>query len=115
MRKNVLICQIHNVPRRTLRMPHLEQELLTIQEYLSSPPIFRDVRVSLYLVFCLVFCRSLFVLLRLNIALSVLLRFAAFDYISGIFNVSLYVLVHPNIKIVFRIHVYFVVNLLRFI
>jgi hypothetical protein len=63
MRTNVLICQIHNVPRRTLRMPHVEQELLTIQEYLSSPPIFRDVRVSLSLVFCLVVCRSLFVLL----------------------------------------------------
>ena len=71
--------------------------------------------MSLSLVFCLVLCRSLFVLLRLNIALSVLLRVAAFDYIFDIFNVSLFVLVHPNMKIVFRIHVYFVVNLLRFI
>ena len=63
MRTNVPICQIHTVPRRTLRMPHVEQELLTLQEHRSSPPIFRDVRVSLSLVFCLVLCRSLFVLL----------------------------------------------------
>ena len=63
MRTNVPICQIHNVPRRTLQMHHVEQELLTLQEYLSSHPIFREVRVSLSLVFCLVFCRSLFVLL----------------------------------------------------
>ena len=63
MRTNVPICQIHTVPRRTLRMPDVEQELLTLQEHRSSPPIFRDVRVSLSLVFCLVLCRSLFVLL----------------------------------------------------
>ena len=51
MRANVLICPIHNVPRRTLRMPHVEQELLTLQEYMNSPPIFREVRVSLCLGF----------------------------------------------------------------
>jgi len=33
-----------------------------LQEHMSSPPIFREVRVSLSLVFCLVLCRSLFVL-----------------------------------------------------
>ena len=39
-------------------MPHLEQELII---YLISPPIFSGVRVARSLVFCVMFCRSLFV------------------------------------------------------
>ena len=77
MRTNVPICQIHNVPRRTLRMPDVEQELLTLQEHRSSPPIFRDVRVSLSLVFCLVLCRSLFVLLSFC---AWILYYLSFDF-----------------------------------
>jgi hypothetical protein len=41
----------------------MEQELLTLPEHLSSPPGFSGVRVVRSLVFCVVFCRSLFVLL----------------------------------------------------
>jgi len=44
-------------------MSHVDQVLLTLQEHLSSSTIFREVRVSRTLVFCLVCCRSLFVLL----------------------------------------------------
>ena len=44
-------------------MPLLEQELLTIPQHLSSPPVFTGVRAAQSLVFCVVFCRSLFVLL----------------------------------------------------
>jgi hypothetical protein len=43
-----------------LRVPLVEQELLTIQEHLSSPSVFSGVRVTRSLVFCVRFCRSLF-------------------------------------------------------
>ena len=36
------------------------EELFTLPEHLSSPPVFSWVRVALSLVFCVVFCRSLF-------------------------------------------------------
>ena len=48
--------------------------------------IFNGVHVARYLVLCVVLCRSLFVLLLLTIVLSVLLRFADFDYPFGIFK-----------------------------
>jgi hypothetical protein len=52
------------VTRLIRRVPLVEQELLTLPEHLSSPPVFSGVRVtrSLVLYTCL-FCRSLFVLL----------------------------------------------------
>jgi hypothetical protein len=49
----------------TRRMPLVEQELLTIPQHLSSPPISSVVRVTRSLVLCVMFCRSLFVLLCL--------------------------------------------------
>jgi hypothetical protein len=48
---------------------------MTLPEHLSSPPVFSGVRVAHSLVFCVVFCRSVFVLFHLVIALSVLLMF----------------------------------------
>ena len=42
-------------------MPHLEQEMLTLPEHLSSHPVLRVVRVARFLVFYCMFCRSLFV------------------------------------------------------
>ena len=48
-------------------MSVLEQELRTLPEHFSSHPVnFRRVRVAQYLVFCVVFCRSLFVLLSFD-------------------------------------------------
>jgi len=47
------------------------------------------VRVTRSLVFCVVFCRSLFVLFLLAIVLSVLLRFTDSDYPFGISKLSL--------------------------
>jgi hypothetical protein len=41
----------------------VEQELLTLPEHLSSSAIFSDVRFAQSLVFCVVFRRSVFVLL----------------------------------------------------
>jgi hypothetical protein len=42
---------------------HVEQELLSISEYLGSPSICRRVHVSRSLVFCLMFCKPLFLIL----------------------------------------------------
>jgi hypothetical protein len=47
----------------TRRVAIVEQELLTLPEHLRSPRLFCGVRVARSLVFCVVFCRSLFVLL----------------------------------------------------
>ena len=58
-------------------MPHVEQGLLTLPEDLSSPSLLSGIYVTLSLDFCVVFCRSFFVLLA--IVLSVL-RFTASGY-----------------------------------
>jgi hypothetical protein len=54
------------------------QNIITLPEHLSSSPVFSIVRVSRSLVLCVIFCRSLFVLLSLAIVLSVL-RFTDSD------------------------------------
>ena len=38
----------------------MEQQLLTLPEHMSLPPVLSRVRVALSFVFCAVFCRSLF-------------------------------------------------------
>jgi hypothetical protein len=42
---------------------HVEQELLTLPEHLSSPSVFSVVRAAQSLVFCVMFCRSSFAFL----------------------------------------------------
>ena len=99
-------CDYHRgVERVTRRVSHVKQELFTLPEHLSSPPIFSEVRVARSLVFNVMLCRPLFVLLSfffwplyclfffdlrllitslwylLAIVLSVLLRFTASDYL----------------------------------
>ena len=67
-------------------VPHVEQEPLT-RQHMSSLPVLTGVRVFRCLVFCVVFCRSLvvllsfcpFVLVNVDIVLSVL-WFTASDY-----------------------------------
>ena len=73
------------VARVTRWVPHVEQELPTLPGYLSSSPIFRVVRVARSLVLCLVFCRSMFVILFLVIVLTVL-RITVSDYPFDIFK-----------------------------
>ena len=46
----------------TQQVPLVEQELLALPEHLSSPPGFSGVHVAKFLVFCVLFCRSLFFL-----------------------------------------------------
>jgi hypothetical protein len=48
------------------------QELFAFTKHLTSPLVVREVRVTRSLVFYVMFCRSLFVLFRLAIVLSVL-------------------------------------------
>jgi hypothetical protein len=55
----------------TRRMSHVEQELQTLPEHLGSPPVLSEVRnVLTSLGFCVMFCRSLFVLFLLAILIS---------------------------------------------
>jgi len=75
-----------------------EQSFLVCNQYrkrfVSSPPVFSGVRVVQSLVFCVVFCRSLFVLLyffHLAIVLYVLHRFMDSDYPFDIFRLFLLV------------------------
>ena len=49
--------------RGTKRVLHVEQQLFTIPEQLCSLPDFSGIRVARSFVFCVMFCRSLFVLL----------------------------------------------------
>ena len=66
------------VTRVTRRVSLVEQEPPTLPEYLSSSPVLSVVRVTRSLVLCVIFCRSLFVLLYfflLAIVLSVRLWF----------------------------------------
>jgi hypothetical protein len=51
------------VIRLTRRVPLVEQELLTIPEHLSSPPVFSGGSCYSIFIFMCMFCRSLFVLL----------------------------------------------------
>ena len=51
------------VTRVTWWVPLVEQEPLTLVEYLSSPLVFSGICVTRSWLFCVVFCRSLFVLL----------------------------------------------------
>ena len=56
-----------------------------LPERLSSPPVFSGVRVTRSLDLCVMFCRSLFVLLSLfSWPLCGLLRFTDYDYPFGI-------------------------------
>ena len=67
-----------------VRVPLVEQELLTLPEYLSSLQLFCGFRVACSFVFWIVFCRSLFFLLA--IVFSVLLPIVASDDSFGIFK-----------------------------
>ena len=57
----------------------------TFPKHLNSLPMFSGVRVTRFLVLCVMLCRSLFVLFLLAIVLSVL-RFTDSDYPFGIFT-----------------------------
>ena len=66
-------------------MSRVEQELPTLPGHLISPQVLSGVCVGQSLVFCVIFCRSLFVFFRLAILLSIL-RCTVSNYPSGIFK-----------------------------
>jgi len=66
------------VPRVTRRMPHVEQEQITLPEYLILPSVSCGVRVARSLVFCTVFCTILFVSFLLAMYWLLLLFFFFF-------------------------------------
>jgi hypothetical protein len=73
------------VTRVTRCVSPVEQELLTLPEYLTLSPVCSGVRVARFLVFYIVFfyrCLSFcpFVLFLLSIVLSFFLRFTGYDY-----------------------------------
>ena len=66
-----------------------EQELFILREHLSLPAVFSGIHIAQSLIFCISFCRSLFVLyilLLLVIVLSAILRFTDSDYCFDIFK-----------------------------
>ena len=72
-------------------MPLVEQELLTLPEYLNSSSVFSGVRVARSLVVCVCFvdrCLPLYAFL-FGIVLSFLLRYTNSDYPFGIFKLFL--------------------------
>ena len=73
----------------TRMVPLVEQELLTLPEHPRAPLVFSEVRVARSIIFCVMFCRSLYVFLfffLLAIVLSVLwLTDSDYPYIPGIF------------------------------
>ena len=70
--------------RLTRRVPLVEQELLTLPEHLSTPPVFGWFRVTKYSFICVCFVDCCLSSFFLAIVLSVL-RFTDSDYPFGIF------------------------------
>ena len=66
----------------------MEEERLTLPEYMSSLPVFSWIRVARSSVFCVMFCRTLIVHFLLASVLSVL-RYTASDYLFGIYKLLL--------------------------
>jgi hypothetical protein len=64
------------VKKLTRRLPLVEQELLTFPDHMRSSQVFSGVRVARSLVLCVMFCRSLFVLLSLFFCLLCYLSFS---------------------------------------
>ena len=62
----------------------MEQALSILPDHLSSPPVFSEVYIARSLVFCVLFCRWLFVLVLvlLAIVLLVIFRVVASDPFS---------------------------------
>jgi hypothetical protein len=74
----------------TQRVSRVEQqELLSLPEHMSLPPVVSGVRVVISLVFCVMFYRLLSVLFLLAIVLCVLQRLTSLDYPCSIFKLFL--------------------------
>ena len=81
-RKNVISRLLILISMYTL----VKQELFTFPEHPSSALVCSDVRVARSLVFCVMFCKSLFVPFHLAIVLAVLVLFTDSNNPFGIFK-----------------------------
>ena len=78
------ICQKSNT---LCSVSRVEQELLTLPQHMSSPPVLCAVRVAQSLVFCVMFCRSLsFCLVRFLLVIVCPFRCKVSGYPFGIFS-----------------------------
>lgn len=57
------------VTRVARRVPRVEQELISLPEHLSTPPVFSEYVFLNLCVFCVLFCRCLFVYFLLSVIL----------------------------------------------
>ena len=73
----------------TRGVPHAKQERRTFPEHMCSPSVVKGF-LLLYIVFCVVFCWSLFVLLLFAIVLSILLLFTASNWYLKAFLITQY-------------------------
>jgi hypothetical protein len=83
------------VTRVRRRVSLVEQVMNTLPEHIS-PPVFGGVHIVD--LFCVMFCRSLFVLFLLVIVLYVFLRLTDSDYPCGIFKLFSFPFAFVNIK-----------------
>jgi hypothetical protein len=75
--------------RVTRRVSHVEQKLIILPEHIRLSPFLSGFRIARSLVFCVLFCRTLFVFFLLDIMLSILLLYLRFLIIRfGIFKLS---------------------------
>ena len=95
-------CRLFYNQKLTL-LVYADLETFTLPEHTTSSPDISGVCGVRSAVLCVVFCRSLFVLVLflLTIVLSVLLRFVDSDYPFGIFKFFL------HLKMIFRLLVFF--------
>ena len=61
-----------NIFRITWQVTLVEQEVFTLQEHMGSPTDFKGVRAAWSYVFCVVFCRSLFLLCTFSLYHSII-------------------------------------------
>ena len=86
-------------------MPLVEQELLTLPEHMSVPPVFyfSEVCFTLSLVLCVCFVDRCPVVL-LSFVLSVILRYTDSDYAFGIFK--LFLALNNNHSLTYHVNIY---------
>jgi len=98
-----ILILIHDLSRGlyqelTRRVPHVEHELLSLQEHQNSHPVFNGVHAALSLGFCVMFCRSLFGLLSLFLPLLYCLSSFRLRFWLPLWYLQTYISDHAQIK-----------------
>jgi hypothetical protein len=77
----------------------VEQEVLTLPRHLSSLHVFSEVRVARSLVFCVVFCKSLFVLFSFDHC--IVFRSSIYSFFLSLWYLQTFLLVYCQIYNIF--------------